>query len=372
MFTLIQQQHDLMTLLDVMKRHDIYSVDTEFVRTKTRYPQLGLLQLNVNQHVYLIDPLHVKLDPFWQVLFSAKQLIFHSCNEDINVLLHYSKAKHLTQVFDTQIGLAFLGYGKNMGYQQSLEELFDITIYKYEARSNWLIRPLSPPQLDYASNDVVYLPKLAEHIKHQLIQKKLYDFVLADCTHVVDEIIYTPPLEQLYLSVARSSHNRRQLAQLRQLTQWREEQSIRLDLPPSFILKNKEMLDLVRFQPKDEYAISQLLDPDSRTRRFIPSLLAQLYRLPHKHQYPLHLPTAYRPSSVDVDQHIQHLIQKTAHELNIPADILIRKKWLNDLYNHITRSQDEQDLPDFLLSWRYDIITQPLLKLMYKDHRNTL
>ncbi|MDO4222412.1 MAG: HRDC domain-containing protein [Acinetobacter sp.] len=366
-FQLIESSQDLVPLIQKMAQHRFYCLDTEFIRVKTRYPCLGLLQLNLQDTVYLIDPLKVKLDDFWQHIFQAEQLVLHSCSEDVILMFNEAQRKDLKHIFDTQVGLSFLGYGSHMGYQAALEERLNTTIYKYESRSNWLARPLTQEQLDYAANDVIYLPELAKDVRHALEQKGLFAVVLEDCQHMVNDLAKEPPLELLYLDHARHTHSPRQLAQLKQLTIWREELSIKNNLPLPFILKNKEMLDLVAEQPKNLQTLSYVLDKGSRALKYSHTLLKLLHNLPDKQYYPprLHAPAKIECSTLQ--QQVQQYIERTAAQLDISQDILMRKKWLTAIIQCVQQSGDEQDLPDFLLGWRYDIITQPLLKLMYNS-----
>lgn len=366
MYQFIQHQTQLPPLLALMARSQCCYLDTEFIRMRTRYPILGLLQLNLDGHIFLIDPLTVDLTEVWNTLFDIQTLVLHSGNEDISLLFHYAQRTDLKQVFDTQIALFFLDYGQNMGYQASLEECLGIQIFKHEARSNWLARPLTQQQLSYASNDVFYLPELAEHLIEQLKHYGLYDYVLQDSYSLSREIATVTPIEQLYLNYARVSFSPRQLAQLKQLTEWRELLSIEKNIPPSFILKSNELVNLIHHQPKNEYQVSQLLGDSSHSKRYLGVILKLLYKLPPKREYPARIIPAYRPSA-EARQAIDELIEQTANDLDIACDVLMRKKWMMDLQEIVTSGKPLDTLPDFLLRWRYAIITQPILQILYDD-----
>lgn len=366
MYQFIQHQTQLPPLLDLMAKSECCYLDTEFIRMRTRYPILGLLQLNLDGQIFLIDPLTLDLTDVWNALFNIQTLVLHSGNEDISLLFHYAQRTDLKQVFDTQIALFFLDYGQNMGYQASLEECLGIHIFKHEARSNWLARPLTQQQLSYASNDVFYLPELAEHLTEQLKHYGLYDYVLQDSYSLSREIATVTPIEQLYLNYARVSFSPRQLAQLKQLTEWRELLSIEKNIPPSFILKSNELVNLIHHQPKNEYQVSQLLGDSSHSKRYLGVILKLLYKLPPKREYPARIIPAYRPSA-EARQAIDELIEHTANDLDIACDVLMRKKWMMDLQEIVTSGKPLDTLPDFLLRWRYAIITQPILQILYDD-----
>lgn len=366
MYTFVNNLSQLPALLQLMQQHDTYYLDTEFIRTKTRYPQLGLLQLNVNQQIFIIDPLKLDLTAFWNQLFQAQQIVIHSCAEDVNLITHYAQRYDLNNVFDTQIGLNFLGYGHSVGYQTALDKMLNIQIDKYESRSDWLARPLSDLQLDYAANDVIHLYDLANAIKQELASLGHYERVVQDSQCFVKNLLKHTPMEQLYLDLARPSHTRRELAQIQQLCVWREELSISQNIPISFILKNHDLLMIVQRQPENIRQLEMLLETNSRTRRYTHQILKQLYQLPPAKLWPQRLAYPYSLDSEQQEQ-INQLIQTQAEQLNINPELLMRKKWISDILYTLTDKKDEQDFNPYLLGWRYDIITQPILKLLYNS-----
>lgn len=364
MYTLISNQAQLEPLLQRMEHEKTYYLDTEFIRTKTRYPQLGLVQLNINREIFLIDPLKMDLTIFWQKIFSAKQNVFHSCSEDVSLITHHAQRQDLYNIFDTQIALEFLGYGRSMGYQAALDEFLNIQIYKYESRSDWLARPLTDLQLDYAANDVIHLYDLAEEIKKDL--GDLYAYAVQDSQCFVQELLKQRPKHELYLDLARPMHTRRELAQIQQLCSWREHLSQTKDIPLSFILKNHDLLTIIQQQPKNEQMLNHILAKDSRSRRYSHQILKNLYQLPKANEWPKRLSAPYSMTPLQQEK-VHTLIQQVALDLNLNTDVVMRKKWLTELGQFMVNASDEQDLNPYLLGWRYAIITQPILKVLYND-----
>ena len=260
MFQFIQQQKDLENILQLMNCTSIYGLDTEFIKVDTLWPKLGVFQINVAEQVFLLDGTSLDLSAFWEKLFKAQQNIFHACSEDIDLIYHYAQQKTLNNVFDTQVGLSFLGHGLQVSYQNALKQILDIDIDKDQTRSDWLARPLSPEQLSYAANDVLYLMDLSKTIQHQLAQKNVLDFALEDCCHLTYEIGQETPLELLYLDMGNYRHSRRQLMQLQQLAVWREKMVKALNYPRSFILKSSTMIDLVEKNPRNHFQLCNIKD----------------------------------------------------------------------------------------------------------------
>lgn len=374
MYRMILQQEQLESVIQLMQQEKICYLDTEFIRQRTRYARLALVQLNVAGEVFLIDPLTVDLTELCHALSEMEKVVFHSCNEDIILLncylrrsnSHTDSKRVIEHVFDTQLALEFLGYGVSMGYQSALEYFLSIYIDKQESRSNWLARPLSSKQLQYAYHDVYYLPDLTNYIRQELEKINIYQFVVEDCRHYARELVRETPAELLYLDFARSWHSPRQLAQLQQLTAWREQCSIEMDLLPSFVLKNDEICKLVAKQPKDEYEVAQLVKKYPSSPFSYATILKLLYKLPAKKSYPQRVEKVHFVSPQKIPD-IEQMIKETATRYHLPASCLMRKKWLNDLYAFEPTLHEIDTLPDFLLGWRYDIITRPILQHLYGE-----
>lgn len=368
MFQFIQQQQDLTPVLEKMDRNEVYGLDTEFIKVDTLWPKLGVFQINVENNVYLLDGTTLDLTEFWNKLFRAQQNVFHACSEDIDLIYHYAQHKTLNNVFDTQVGMSFLGHGLQVSYQNALKQMLDVDIDKGETRSNWLARPLSPAQLSYAANDVLYLMNLSEKVKQELDSKSLLNFALEDCQHLTQEIATETPLHLLYQDIGNYRHSRRQLMQLQQLAVWREQMVKALNTPRSFILKNSSMIDLVEKNPKNAFQLSGVKDIRQNVVREHGKTILDLVKfLPEQADWPLRMARPIRHSSKDVGEKIDHLIQNVVNETSIPKEVLMRKKWMNALHQHVVFHNDEQDLPDYLLGWRYDLLTQPLIQLLRRD-----
>lgn len=368
MFQFIQQQQDLTPVLEKMDRNEVYGLDTEFIKVDTLWPKLGVFQINVENNVYLLDGTTLDLSEFWNKLFRAQQNVFHACSEDIDLIYHYAQHKTLNNVFDTQVGMSFLGHGLQVSYQNALKQMLDVDIDKGETRSNWLARPLSPAQLSYAANDALYLMNLSEKVKQELDSKSLLHFALEDCQHLTQEIATETPLHLLYQDIGNYRHSRRQLMQLQQLAVWREHIVKALNTPRSFILKNSSMIDLVEKNPKNAFQLSGVKDIRQNVVREHGTTILDLVKfLPEQADWPLRMARPIRHSSKDVGEKIDHLIQNVVNETSIPKEVLMRKKWMNALHQHVVFHNDEQDLPDYLLGWRYDLLTQPLIQLLRRD-----
>ena len=189
MFTYIDSIQDLDFLNKELLQKNFLGVDTEFRRTSKENMKLGLLQVNDDEEIYLIDTLQIN-DPNpldnCSFLFSNKVVkIFHSCKEDIEAIYSWT-GEIIQNLFDTQLAEAFLNGKHSIGYQALVEAQLDIIIEKNETRSNWLRRPLTDSQLNYAASDVEFLIHLFRKQKQALIEtnklswhKEETDFLLS-------------------------------------------------------------------------------------------------------------------------------------------------------------------------------------------------
>ena len=368
MYQFIQNQPDLNSVLNLMDQSSIYGLDTEFIKVDTLWPKLGLFQINVQNQVYLLDGTTLDLTQFWQKLFAAQQNIFHACSEDIDLIYHYAQHKSLENVFDTQVGMSFLGHGLQVSYQNALKTMLDVDIDKDQTRSDWLARPLSAEQLNYAANDVHYLMNLSHTIQNELAAKSLLNCVLEDCKNLTYEIGTETPIHMLYHDIGNYRHSRRQLMQIQQLAVWREQMVKALNQPRSFILKNSTIIDMVEKNPKNNFQLSAVKDIRPNIVREHGKIILDLLKfLPEQAEWPLRMARPIRHSSQDIGSRVNTVIQRAVQETSVPKEVLMRKKWLNALYQHVVFHNDEQDLPSYLLGWRYDLLTKPLIEVLHAD-----
>ena len=368
MHKFITQQADLDTVLALMAQGSVYGLDTEFIKVDTFWPKLGVFQINVNNHIFLLEGTTLALAHFWQKIFAAQQNIFHACSEDIDLIYHYADKQPLVNVFDTQVALSFLGHGLQVSYQNALKLILNIEIDKDQTRSDWLARPLSAAQIEYAANDVLYIMQLADELKAELEAKNLYGYMLEDCQHLTQEIALETPQEKLYTDVGNYRHSRKQLMQLQQLSVWREEMVKAVNQPRSFILKNSTLNDLVETNPKNIFQLSGIKDIRQNViREHGKTILDLLKFIPEANEWPLRLARPIRHSSQGITQAVDELIEHIAQQCAVPKEVLMRKRWLNALYQHVVFHGDEQTLPAYLLGWRYEILTKPLIQLLKTD-----
>ena len=186
MYTYIETVEDLSFLNEELLEKSYLGVDTEFRRTTKDNMRLALLQINDGEEIYLIDTILIDHpDNVSDFLFSNDVTkIFHSCKEDLEAVYSWT-GRVMENIFDTQLANAFIDGQYSIGYQGLVEERLDIILDKNETRSNWIRRPLTESQLNYAASDVQYLIHLYEELQKELVESNKIDWLYEDLQSLV-------------------------------------------------------------------------------------------------------------------------------------------------------------------------------------------
>lgn len=259
-FSYIDNAHDLEIICRRWQSKRVLALDTEFVRVKTYFPQLGLIQVADDEGVALIDPLGVgSLKPFAEVLANSAVIkVLHSCSEDLEVF-HRGCGVLPNPVFDTQIAASFLGMGMNLGYARLVDELLGIAISKDASRTDWLKRPLSPEQLQYAAADVLHLLEVYHRLAERMANHPHRDWFEEDCQALQSTERFTIEPHKAYKKVKQAFRlSRQQLCVLQELAEWRENEALRRDLIRRYVVSDESLLALALRQPRNLHAMQTM------------------------------------------------------------------------------------------------------------------
>ncbi len=204
-YQLIEDQHSLNQLCQKLARAKVLAIDTEFVRTRTLYAKLGLLQVCDGEQLALIDPLVITdLSPFWQLLTDAKiTKVLHACSEDLEVFLTAGDCKPVN-VIDSQIMMSFLGHGLSLGYAAMVKHFTDIELDKSESRTDWTKRPLTQKQLAYASADVDHLFTIYPTLLAQLTETGFLSYAQQETQAMIDKKFTPLDESEMYRNIKMS------------------------------------------------------------------------------------------------------------------------------------------------------------------------
>ena len=206
-FEFITTTSRLEEVVQVCRLSEAVSIDTEFARFNTYYPIVGLIQLYDGNQTYLIDPLEIEdISSLASLLTDPNVLkIFHACSEDLEVFQHCLGVLP-NPVYDTQIAGALLGVGFSVGYQKLVDHYLSVLVPKEETRSDWLQRPLTPSQLDYAALDVIYLLEVYKIQQVELQDLQRLEWVTAECSQLAKDIPTQISPSDYYLKAVSYTH----------------------------------------------------------------------------------------------------------------------------------------------------------------------
>lgn len=241
----------LRALIHSLRGSSWLALDTEFIREKTFRPQLCLVQVSNGDVTACVDPLAIKdLTPLLDLIYDPSiTKVMHAARQDLEIFLDL-RGELPHPVFDTQLAATVLGYGDQVGYGALVRQVLGVDLDKAQTRTDWLQRPLSPEQIEYAADDVRHLGPLYQHILSQLKAKGRLDWLSEDFAILVDPRTYRTPPEEAWLRIKGIGKLKGvQLAVLRALTAWREQQAMAQDKPRRWILKDEQLIELARQMP---------------------------------------------------------------------------------------------------------------------------
>ncbi len=307
------------------------AVDTEFVRERTYWPRLALVQLGLPGHAAVIDPLAFgPPGALGQALVQpGRRILMHSASEDLVALRPLLPAP-LSGLYDTQIAAAFAGLGPGLGYQATVEQVAGVRLDKQETRSDWLTRPLSARQLAYALDDVRYLAQVHEHLDRRLRERGYGDWHLEDCLRMARAGHGAEPDPQPQLAFRGAWRlPRAAQAQLRRILLWREQAARERDLPKRWVLEDDLAVAAAQDPAQSVARLSARLDagPPGK-RRSLQPLLDLLERMPDDAQIQATEPIA-GPLDGDlkpVVKRIKAVVEAEAVRLDLPAGLLCPRR----------------------------------------------
>lgn len=348
------------------------AVDTEFVRERTFRPILGLIQIADENGISLIDPLAAgELGPLAELLVDPSiDKVFHSCSEDLEVFRE-KLGITATPIFDSQLAAAFAGYGWSLGYSRLIQTLFAVDLPKTETRSDWLRRPLSSSQLEYAALDVAHLPEAYRRLCEELESRDRLEIFREDCARIVEEASRPEDREAAYRKFAASRlWSRRELALLRELVRWREDEARRRDLPRNFVLPEAAVPILVQLKPTSAAQLAKIeLLKGRDLSRLGPKLIELVTR--GLQAPPEDLPEPF-PRPLDVQpykktlQNLRAALEQVAATENLPAELLSNRRSLEALIRRYLQ-WEEPLLPRKLRGWRERMLGPALIAVLETD-----
>lgn len=355
---------------DKLQHAKVLCVDTEFHREKTYYPQFALLQIASTEHCFVIDPLAFSnLKPLWDILLNPSILkVFHAGRQDLEIILQHAGALPLP-IFDTQIAAALLGYGQQIGFGNLVQRIVKKELAKGESFSDWLHRPLTAQQLQYAADDVIYLMPIYQALKEKLQATKRLAWLEEEQSTLTSLNTYENNQEDVFWRVKGVNKLKpRQLAVLRELSAWREREAQHKDLPRRRMLADEPLLELAKRDNLNMDVMARMRGLNAGViRRFGEEWIALYEKGIHcpEEDMPKHPSHHHNTAGTDMRMELlSTLLNLKAEELSISSTILASKSELGALasWGHHCKAE----LPDLscLHGWRFELVGKDLLRLL--------
>ncbi len=248
----VTEAEELKALVARLRQAPVVGIDTEFMRERTYYARLCLIQLATDDIQAIVDPLSIEdLSPLCDLFADqAVTKVLHAGSQDLEIF--YRVCGHATApVFDTQVAATLAGFPQQTGYGALVQEIFGVKLDKGDSYTDWAKRPLSDTQVEYALNDVRYLPEMYRRLIAKLEDGGRVEWLAADFERLADSTTYEIVPEEQWRRVKRiSSLNRRQLAVAREVAAWRETQAMRRDVPKRWVVGDESIVEIARRMPK--------------------------------------------------------------------------------------------------------------------------
>lgn len=340
------------------------AIDTEFLREKTYYAKLCLLQIATENEVAIIDPFKVgSLTPL-AALFEDEAIVkvFHACDQDIEILYHEIGVAP-KPLFDTQVAAALLGHPKQVGYGALVHSICGVTLKKADSFTDWSVRPLSDSQIKYAADDVIYLAKMYGPIVEKLEKAGRLSWLKHDFDELCDPARFTVDPRKRFRHLKRGNQlTRKQLSAARELAAWREQRAESRNIPRKWVMTDEQIVEICKRESRtidDLFLVRGVREKlSTRDAREVVALLCKGMDLPED-EWPTTGRSDRSERNVDVEVGLMGaLLHLRAREAGVAPQAIASTSDLAAL----ARGHKEDN--ELLRGWKYELIGKEFEQLL--------
>ena len=337
-------------------------VDTEFMREKTFYAQLCLIQIATESKIYCADPIGLDArndardKELWQAI-TGPAWVLHSGRQDLEVI--YQTVDLMPgKVFDTQVAAALLGYQPQIGYGSLVSQLFGIELAKSHTRADWSQRPLPDALIEYAAEDVEYLLPAYDTLCKRLEKLGRLQWAIEDSMDLLNPSLYQSDATQAInrLKGAKNLRGRARSAAAH-LAAWREREALRRDRPRQWIMRDSVLLDIAVNRPDTKNKLAATPGLAARTAARAGDQLIRLLADAENEQSDYEPPEKPSERQKAILKRMQKQVSDAAEELGLATELIAPKKELS------SAMLGSRDLRIFR-GWRREQIGQRLLEML--------
>ena len=345
-----------------------FAFDTEFIRDDTYDARLCLIQVCTDGDAVLVDPTaDLDLSPFWDLVTDESvQTVVHAGKEDFEVCLR-ACGKPPRNIFDVQIGAGFVGFG----YPLSLSRLVSVVLHhrigKGQTLTNWLKRPLTNEQLQYAIEDVKYLPAIFDVLHEKLTEFQRVDWAREEFAHLEDPATYARPVQQRIFKVKGAKKlDSLGLVVLEKLLEWRDRWAKEKNRPPRALVRDDILVSIAMRRPKKASDLEVMRgfpqSPRSGVVQDVLRIIETASATPRDQCPTAYTPREDSPMMKAVMNILSAFVRATCHEENVGHDLVGSTQRLQELVDHLLDQSDE--IPILLTGWREKFIGRRLVDLL--------
>ncbi|MBX9572601.1 MAG: ribonuclease D [Candidatus Obscuribacterales bacterium] len=368
--TIISTDTELLKLCAEIDAGQRFAMDLEFIPERTYEPEICLVQVATDKGAYIVDPYEVSdLMPLWSRVADPNILaVFHAGDQDLD-LMNAGSDLIPQNIVDTQIAAGFCGFGYPIGYGKILGQLLNISISKSESFTDWTNRPLTKSQITYALEDVAHLLDLHDKLMEQLDSMGRKQWALDECKRYTDPGYYAKDRSRDFMRIkGASSLNRRSLAVLRALSDWRHEEAEQCNRPLKSICADNVMFEFARHPPKSQTEVMRIrgFRPD-QAKQYAGAILRaveQAMALPEG-ELPV-WPQSRIPSKREVliSDFLFTVLKVLTFDEDIAAELVTTRSALEALVRmHFEGSLVEEKFP-LLVGWRRELVGEKLISIL--------
>ncbi|WP_427023007.1 ribonuclease D [Aureimonas ureilytica] len=349
-----------------LAKAEFVTVDTEFIRETTFWPELCLIQMASDDLAVLVDPLAegIDLQPFFELMADTSVLkVFHAARQDLEII-HKLGGLIPAPLFDTQVAAMVCGFGESIAYDQLVARTTKGRIDKTSRFTDWRRRPLSPEQLEYALGDVTYLRDAYRFLAKALEVEGREDWLADEMAVLSDPGTYDIHPDDAWKRLKLRIRKPIELAVLKEIAAWREREARAKDQPRSRILKDDALYEIAQQQPRDEQALSRLRTVSkgferSNAGRELLAAVARAHAIPKSQLPPIPKPPALPEGTAAAVEFLRVLLKIVVEERGVAGRLIAS----SDDLEKLAVDGDKAEVPA-LQGWRRELFGARALELL--------
>ncbi|BCH25739.1 ribonuclease D [Mesorhizobium sp. L-8-10] len=363
---LIKTQKELESAIMALEKAEFVTVDTEFIRETTFWPELCLIQMAAPGVNALVDPLAegIDLKPFFELMANeAVTKVFHAARQDIEIIFHRGGLiPH--PVFDTQVAAMVCGFGDSVSYDQLVQKITGAHLDKSSRFTDWRHRPLSDKQLTYALADVTHLIDVYRHLRDELEREGRAHWLNEEMDVLTARETYDPHPEDAWKRLKMRLKKPHELAVVQAVAAWREREARERNVPRGRVLKDDAIYEVAQQQPRDATALARLrTTPKGWERSSVATALLSVVNaaleIPKEQMPKLPKPQQTQEGSSAAAELLKVLLRLTAEKEGVAAKVLAS----GDDIDRIASEGEKADVAA-LHGWRREVFGEQALRLV--------